>query len=475
VPVLILELNDAGIQAGGETGTGAAAPFRASPGIAIIDGHTVMTGTAASERARLLPKRVYHRFWSELDTRPLARPFPSDLSNADLAHAHLSGIWESIGTGATSVILAVPGTFTAEQLGLILGIARAAGIPVRGLIDAAVAAASTASTAAGRLLHLDLQLHRIVLTEMSGGAEVMRGAVRVSDHTGRLALEAAWARRIAAIFVRRTRFDPLHIAATEQELYLRLPEFLARLRIGEQADLELGDPGSGRRVEIRRHEIEAAVEADLEGIVHLARSQTRHGESTAILMSHRVAAIPGLAERLADIDGAERIELPAAASISAVLRDPKSILSPGEELPFVLRLAAAATESSRLDGEAGRVTRPATLSSPGATLPPTHLLHAGTAHPITPEPLVLGTAVPEGARGLELAGATSGISRAHCRLFRDGDRIVIEDLSAHGSFLNGRRIDGRTEIAAGDRLRLGSPGIELQLIRMVDPDGASQD
>jgi pSer/pThr/pTyr-binding forkhead associated (FHA) protein len=45
-----------------------------------------------------------------------------------------------------------------------------------------------------------------------------------------------------------------------------------------------------------------------------------------------------------------------------------------------------------------------------------------------------------------------------------GAEVVVEDTSTWGTFVNGERIASRAVLAAGDRLRLGTPGIELQLI-----------
>jgi pSer/pThr/pTyr-binding forkhead associated (FHA) protein len=42
--------------------------------------------------------------------------------------------------------------------------------------------------------------------------------------------------------------------------------------------------------------------------------------------------------------------------------------------------------------------------------------------------------------------------------------VIVEDHSTYGTFLNGSRLEGRASLAAGDRLRLGTPGIVLQLI-----------
>ncbi|HEX9189916.1 MAG TPA: FHA domain-containing protein, partial [Vicinamibacteria bacterium] len=95
---------------------------------------------------------------------------------------------------------------------------------------------------------------------------------------------------------------------------------------------------------------------------------------------------------------------------------------------------------------------------------PTHVLFGFEARAITPEPLVLGTAPPAGARSLRLVGETAGVSRAHCRLFESGSAVVLEDLSTWGTFVNGERVPGRAVVEAGDRIRVGSPGLELLLV-----------
>ncbi len=54
------------------------------------------------------------------------------------------------------------------------------------------------------------------------------------------------------------------------------------------------------------------------------------------------------------------------------------------------------------------------------------------------------------------------VSGRHAKLKREGDRIVIEDLgSSNGTFVNGRRIDGPTDVRAGDLIGLGSHTVLL--------------
>jgi pSer/pThr/pTyr-binding forkhead associated (FHA) protein len=66
-----------------------------------------------------------------------------------------------------------------------------------------------------------------------------------------------------------------------------------------------------------------------------------------------------------------------------------------------------------------------------------------------------------------------GISRVHCTLARGDDGVWLEDLSTYGTYVNGERIGSRVALRAGDRLRLGNPGVELELVRTVDDDGAA--
>jgi predicted component of type VI protein secretion system len=71
-----------------------------------------------------------------------------------------------------------------------------------------------------------------------------------------------------------------------------------------------------------------------------------------------------------------------------------------------------------------------------------------------------------------LPAGLAGVSRVHCRvLLRDGVACV-EDLSTYGSFVNEQRVHGQAALQRGDRLRLGAPGITLELIELVDEHAA---
>jgi hypothetical protein len=157
--------------------------------------------------------------------------------------------------------------------------------------------------------------------------------------------------------------------------------------------------------------------------------------------------------------------VPEQAAAAGALRE-REALRGDEGLRFVTRLPRRepAPEDRSVGG--GAVIRPPAAEPPPARAGgrPTHLLLGHLARPLTPEPLVVGTAPPEDERGLRLEGETAGISRAHCRLFEADGEVVLEDLSTYGTFVNGERVVGRAVVNPGDRVRVGSPGRELLLI-----------
>jgi pSer/pThr/pTyr-binding forkhead associated (FHA) protein len=52
----------------------------------------------------------------------------------------------------------------------------------------------------------------------------------------------------------------------------------------------------------------------------------------------------------------------------------------------------------------------------------------------------------------------------HCTLVAERGRALVRDHSRYGTFLNGERVEGEAELGAGDRLRVGTPGVVLELV-----------
>lgn len=461
---LALDVSDAGLVGLGDDG----AVLGPAPGIVLVENGRVACGEEARRRSRLFPRLVATDAWTHLGPEPLGPPFPEGLSRADLVHAQLEALWKQVRLTTGEVVLAAPGVHDEAALGRLVGIAQALAMPVSGLVDAAVAAAA-AGFPGERLFHVDLGLRHAAVTEVRAGRELVRERVARIERWGLDDVEDAQVRGAAAAFVRLARFDPLHDAASEQVLFDHLPGWLAALEKEGRAAVSL--PAGDREVaiELGREEAEgwtAALASELAQQVSLLK---RAGEPATALVSLHAARIPGVVERLAAIRGVEVALLPVQAAAAGALRERASIRSGAGRLRFLTRLPRPQAPSGTVGGQAVLVPprRPPAPPPPGGRRP-THVLLGHEARAITADPLVLGTAPPEGSRALRLSGETAGISRAHCRLFEDGGVVVLEDLSTWGTFVNGERVPGRTVVEAGDRIRLGSPGMELLLVAAVE-------
>lgn len=420
----------------------------ASPGIALVDGGRIVAGDAATGGARLRPASASDRFWTDLAPDSVVHTHDSSISHADLAHAHLAGLWRSVSAGGDEAVFAVPGSMKPREAGLLLGIARHAGIAVAGVVDSAVAACAGLA-ARGTVLHLDVQLYRAVLTEMQGSQLLRRRRVEIAPRVGLKAMFGAWAQLVAESMVRRTRFDPLHEAASEQQLYERLPEWLAELGTREVHDVTVDGATGSFTATVRRDQFTLAAEAWYAQLAELARTGHRPDEPATLALSARAALLPQFAERVGARSGLDVVVLPdAAPAIAAAERAAE--LGPADPPALVTALkrthAIAGGERRRTVG-----------------VPATHVILEGRAHLIDEIPLVVGLGGGEGRR-IGLAGVSAGISTKHCSLVRRGGRAVVEDHSRYGTFVNGDRIEGEAELGAGDRLRVGTPGIVLELV-----------
>jgi hypothetical protein len=420
----------------------------ATIGVEVIDAAVI----AVKNGVRLapgLPALATDRVWSDLAGESQTRA-GVEVSHSDLAHAHLAELWRAIATDGDEAAFAVPGTMRPPQIGVLLGIARHIGIPVAGVVDSAVAACAGLA-ARTTVLHLDVQLYQAVLTELQGTSLLRRRRVEAAPRAGQKAMYSAWAQLVAEAMVRRTRFDPLHQAATEQQVYERLPEWLAALSARESVDAIVESDGGSFTATVRREQFTLAAEAWYAQLSELVRAGRKADEPATLVLSARAAQLPMLADRLGALPGLDVIVLPdtaAAAAAAARAAD----LGPAEPPALVTALARSHAAAG---GERRRRTDVAA----------THVILEGRAHAIGDEPLVVGFGEGEGRR-IGLAGAAAGISRRHCTLLRERGRAIVRDHSRYGTFVNGERVDGEMELGAGDRLRVGTPGIVLELVKV---------
>jgi hypothetical protein len=416
----------------------------------------------------LKPRQVSNRYWAALSLEPGSAGV-GDISAAELAFAQLEALWTRFREQASGgTVLVVPGSYTREQLGLLLGLAEEIGIDVRALVHEAVA--STTRPYPGRqIVHVDAGLHRVSVTAVEQADEAIAGREHGLDSTGIATANDLIARWIAEMFVRATRFDPFHHARSEQELYDRLPEWLRALSDIERAELELSHGDERFAVTVERERLVNVVNGFNRAVVQLIAQARAPGSGLVVQLSERLADLPGLASQLTRLDDAEVLRLPAGQAARAALRG-----LPAEGLGGAVRLLKhlpwrdAAPE--RVDTPVGAPSR--TAAVPRIDDPaPTHVVYRGIAYPIGVDGLAVGRVAADDRRTIVVDGGHGGMSRLHCELWlRDGE-IRLRDLSRYGTFVNERRVAGETVLRPADVIRIGTPGAELQVVRVAS-DGA---
>ncbi|MBS0611750.1 MAG: FHA domain-containing protein [Proteobacteria bacterium] len=409
-------------------------------------------GAAAAAGARLHPHATLTSQWADLDAPSIgAMPFAA----AEAVYRQMLTWREALGADR-GIWLASPASSQA-QLGLLLGIAQAAGLAVAVLADRAAAAVS-ALPVAGTVYHLDVELERGVLSEVQVHAgRAARHRVLALPELGQRPLLTSWCKGFAARMVAQTRFDPLHDAATEQALFDALPSWLAQLQRIESIP-EAAVEAHGRRYAIEYRAAHAAVDVaaayrTLTARLHALRPARR---AASILLSATAARLPGILEALSEFNDCPLFTANTGQAAQAALgiwdevqlRDPvQMLLLSLPHTPYEAWLPAR------------------TAAAPDAVSAATHVVFAGRALALSSEPLLVGTAT-DAARSLAVPASVAGVSRRHCSLLLEGGQAFVVDHSRFGSFLNEERVPARALLRVGDRLRLGNPGVELSFVRM---------
>lgn len=453
--LLALDINDAGITALGDGGI-----LYREPGYALLDDERLTTGDAAFRSARLRPRHIHDRFWSELGVEALADQRFRHLSAADLASRQLEQIWAAIAAHGDRVVVAVPGYMDAARLGLLLGICRELGIPVAGLVDAAVAATRREYVGATPV-HVDVSLHSVMLTRIAqpGRAQVEKSLL--VDGVGLAALRDAWIRTIAEAFVRQSRFDPLHTAETEQLMLDRLPDWLAQTSAGGSVQLTIEYRGLRHDANLDALGVIAAAAPVYQRIVGALRTLYRAEDLPALQLTDRAARLPGLADMLKARVGGEVFLLESGATARGLLARCRGFAADGSQVTLVRQLP---WDQAPVQFAAAPDAR-----APGC---PTHVLYGNHAWALNGRPISLGSQPVSGERWIELGAGMPGVSRRHCSIEVENGQCILRDYSRFGTFLNGHRLDGSALLETGDAIRVGTPGFELRLIQAEQGNGA---
>ncbi|HSG65485.1 MAG TPA: FHA domain-containing protein [Gammaproteobacteria bacterium] len=464
MPTIAIDINDAGIVVADAKGI-----LATEPGYAFSGGGEIVTGTPAYAKSRLHPRQCSNRFWDGLSLETGSGGIDAAGSSAELAYAQLKALWQRFGTGHDDAILLVPGHYDRDQLGVLLGLAQECEIPVRSMISRAVAAATTPFPDC-QLVHVDTALHRIAVTPLEQGEEVAAQPEKSVESVGLASIMDLLARRVADVFVLATRFDPFHSAASEQLVYDRLPGWLAAVaQDSRSVTLHLPHDDDELTVEIARDQLVGAMTGFYRAVVQLIAQCREPGARLAVLLSDRLAAMPGLTGELERLDDARVVVLEPGSAALGAMHYASSLGADTGSVRLLKRLPWRVTAD---EAQSPAPEPRAAVSSPEAVgVPPSHVVYRGTAYAVDAQGVVIGRERIPDRRTIVLNGGQSGVSRAHCELVRRDGELRLVDLSRFGTFVNEKRISGEVALQAADVIRIGSPGEQLQVIQLEHAHG----
>jgi hypothetical protein len=352
----------------------------------------------------------------------------------------------------------------------LLGITRRMGLPVDGFVDSAAVTSAALGSERSSIV-LELGLHHAAATAVDcEGSQARRRRTVLSDRGGLIELYQVWLDLVSTTMVKRTRFDPLHDAATEQQLFAGIPALALEAARAGNTTASVTRGTERFEAALTRDQFSQAAESIYRSMVGLLHQLRPAGAPVCIVVPHLVAQLPGLREQLDQFVGCEWVSVPdgfAAAATSLLdLPEPQT---DGDSVRLLRRLPLGARAVL-----AGSVTREALGQRRSGGPPPSHVLWDGRAYSLNVDSLVVGRGPSDSSGYITLPDGLAGVSRRHCTFVHDGDELVLLDHSTFGTYINGERVQERVRIHSGDRVRLGEPGVELALIAVGEVAAATQ-
>ena len=440
----VIELNDRAISVGDERGV-----YFRSPGFVLADGSEILLGETAEQRARLMPTKSYNKYWHELNLEPISHG-NNFRHHADIAFAHLQHVAEAADLDS-DVIVAVPGSFSRQQLSIFLGLVQHSPFNVKGVVDSALAA-SLAAARAQNILYVDMQLHQIVITRLNVDSSHVQSESSIQiPGVGSQDLIEGMMQIATGRFIQQCRFNPQHNAESEQQLYNELPSWLANADDGNLImELNAGDLVHTAKMPLGN--LVENLNGDYKRIISQINAMTE-GHGTQLLMSQSLAELPGFKDCLPS--SLDIVIVEQDALIDACLEHQEQIISDASGIALRNRLPVSSANSI------------ATNTLPDFSAP-THLLHNHRALPLQQVrienhqtlngnaslPNVLALSIAELPKKL---GAFS--QRAEEVFFDSGKLTYLH---------NGTSTTGECKVALGDTIQFQGSQDVLKFIKVQD-------
>lgn len=387
---------------------------------------------------RLSPQQINNRYWLQCEQSAIPTNDAGMRHAADLVWQHLNQLREQ--KNLTDLVLVVPSHYRESNLQLLLGIAKASQLQIKGLVNKAVVALHDRVHANGEYWHLDVQLHQTVCSRINvANGLVSLGEVEVLSDVGIHLMQEALLRGLQNNFIQNDRFDPLHDAATEQQLFDQLPNIAMQLADSGKASVGLQHQNRIHNTTLDSKEWQALLTPFADRLLNVSGSakasyidfNAAFGSAGLDLLTQAgfIQIQDKVRVPLSDVEQAEnsgsvvyRTDLPLSANGT-------NQADVGEDIALTTQIdhSLVGELSKRKDNQASRIAQPKTeTASPEAT----HLLCAGKAMPIMNARLTTDNGV------LGLQQSSSGNIQ---ELLSSGRLFILND-------------EGRTQLNINDRI-----------------------
>jgi hypothetical protein len=463
----VLELNDHQLGLYNHNGL-----MFSSPGYVLVSGKHVQFGQQAAEQSRLNPLGTNNEFWHRLGMTPLTRPVAHFRHYADVAHGHLLHLAQESGFEG-EIVIAVPASFSREQLAVLTGVLRHSPFKPVAMMDAALVSASHQLAAGSELLYVDVQLHQLSLTRLhTDGSAVRRDAVSVVPGAGWTGISNILVQAATEAFVAQSRFNPQHSAAWEQQLYNQIPLWLQHFYDGDQELIG--------RVQTDKNTIQARISLSdvLDALEPVFQKVAQHATriitdvSKPVLLSGRAALVPGLQQCLSAINHQVSPEQLADLCLRAAANAGNESAGHSGTVPFLNVLSLETLRHSHLKSPLSANLASVSQTPAVSTRSVTHVLSEGVAWPLPVEVclqqdsgVVIRTLRPADnsrSAGTQLLVIGRQDNAAHLLPHSEGISV------SEGITVNGEAVTTARSLLPGDRIRVGAISADMQCIYVHD-------
>jgi len=357
--------------------------------------------------SRLAPQQIDSQYWQQCAQTSISANDAGMRHSADLIWQHLTQMLQA--HALTEVVFVVPSHYQASNLQLLVGIAKSCGIQVVGLLNKAVVALQNKVDAPGQYMHIDLQLHQTVCSTVNvTNQKIKLAEVDVLSQVSIHAIHDALLKAMQNSFIQSDRFDPLHYAETEQQLFDQIPVAAGNIINDAKTSLLVEYKGRVHSISIDKNQWGAVVTPLLEQL---------HETNSDLSSAQRFIQLNNL---FGDASAAQfTANGMRALDESGLLSEKQWAFDASADLMYQTELGLSHSGNNKQKDKSVGTSSARVQDQGSASVHATHLLQAGLAVPLA------NAHISTDANKLSLSHAKSSNAQS---LVEDGRVFVMNDV-----------------------------------------------